>query len=185
MTSPPRVGLPSGRITRFLPLRWRQVFDQNPRTLQWLTPDYHFFYLRSKVIPHLVARGQLDFGFCGSDNMAEFPMPELLDSVKVGEQTGVRLAIAAKDHTDLLKKRNRPLVVGTPYPVLAAKFLSNLGLAYVIVEQPGCSEGLCPALVDVVLDVVETGATLEANGLVVLEELGALNVVRVSRKSKS
>jgi ATP phosphoribosyltransferase len=45
------------------------------------------------------------------------------------------------------------------------------GLAHVVLRSHGTTEAYLPDIADVIVDCVETGATLAANGLVVVEEL--------------
>jgi ATP phosphoribosyltransferase len=151
--------------------------------LHWRVGDGEYFALRPKAIPALVAHGVLDVGYCGSDSLDEFLMPEMFDVKRIAPQRGVRMVVAAAQPDVLQTPLDRPLLVGTSYPVTAARYLARLGKAHVIVEQPGCTEGLCPSLVDLVIDVTETGETLSANGLIVLEELGALWTVEIKRKA--
>lgn len=141
-----------------------------------------YFSLRPKVIPGLVAHGLLDEGFCGSDSVDEFFDREMLVVETVAPQHGVRMVIAAHYPRVLEAALDRPLVVGTTYPATASAVFDVLGKAYILVEQPGCVEGLCPDLVDVIVDIVETGTTLQANSLSVVHELGELSVVRVRRR---
>ncbi len=89
------------------------------------------------------------------------------------------MVLAGADMAALERPRERPLV-GSPYPRTASRFLA--AIPHILVEQEGCVEGLCPSWVDVVLDIVETGATLRAHGLEILCELGELEVHLVRRK---
>ena len=182
-----RIGIPGGRLAKHLPrlsvILGREVAEPPyERSLYWRGPD-EYFRLRAKAIPALVAQGLLDFGICGSDSISEFLMPELLDVRDLGPQVGVRMVVAAADPAILRMPLGRPLVVGTTYPLTASTYLGTRhGKSHIVVEQPGCIEGLCPMLVDMVVDVSETGETLEANGLQEIEDLGQLRVVTVTRK---
>lgn len=182
-----RIGVPAGSSSLLkhvpLPIRqsWRETLYES-RSLQWSYGGHTYFALRPKVIPALVANGVLDEGFCGSDSLNEFLLPELLVSEQLAPQTNVRMVVAAADPLVLEHPRGRPLVVGTSYPAVASAVLDVLGKAYLLVEQPGCIEGLCPLLVDLVIDVTETGETLRANNLTVLHDLGELSVVKIRRR---
>lgn len=182
-----RIGVPAGSssLLKHVPSALRESWHDaphDPRLLQWGCGGDTYFALRPKAIPALVASEILDEGFCGSDSVDEFLMPELLRVEDVAPQTGVRMVVAAADPHVLEHPRGRPLVVGTSYPATASAVLDVLGKAYLLVEQPGCVEGLCPSLVDLVVDVVETGETLRANDLRVLHDLGELSVVKIRRR---
>jgi ATP phosphoribosyltransferase len=187
-----RIGVPSGRLVGHIPAKlrskWTKVeagdksFLGPDRSLQRQRDDDTYFLLRSKTIVNLVALGVLDEGICGSDSLDEFLAPELFEVELVAPQHGVKMVLAAPDPFVMDRALMRPLLVGTSYPATTAKMFDALGKAYIIVEQPGCIEGLCPSLVDVVVDITETGETLRANGLVVLRELGELSVVRIRRR---
>jgi ATP phosphoribosyltransferase len=65
----------------------------------------------------------------------------------------------------------RPLVVATEYPNVAERWMMARGLAHVVLRSHGSTEAYLPDIADVIIDCVETGATLAANGLVGVEEL--------------
>lgn len=188
-----RVGVPTGRLTDHVPeelrLDWARAHldfslaRPRDRSLHWCSGAREYFSLRPKAMPALVAHGLLDVAYCGSDSVDEFLMPELLDVRVLCPQQGVRMVVAASREDVLTTPLERPLTVGTSYPVTAARYLAALGKAHVVVEQPGCVEGLCPSLVDLIVDVTESGETLRANGLVVIEELGGLDVVEIRRRA--
>ena len=101
-----------------------------------------------------------------------------------------RLAVAGKP--DYQKSEWRLLAglgVATKYPRVAKKYFSARGLSAEIIEVYGSVE-LAPAvgLADLIVDVVDTGGTLRANGLIELDEVfksqAALIVNRASHTLK-
>lgn len=70
------------------------------------------------------------------------------------------------------REHGRPIRVATKYLNLARRFLSGKGLAdYRIVESLGATEGTPAAgTADLIVDITTTGATLEANGLRILDD---------------
>jgi ATP phosphoribosyltransferase len=66
------------------------------------------------------------------------------------------------------------LRVATKYPRVAARFFLERGVSVEVVRLAGSVE-LAPGLglSDCIVDVVETGGTLEANGLEAVEEVAA------------
>jgi len=175
-----KIGIPKGRLGAAMAARAGFPPPEVFRRLCWVEGDKTYFLLRPSQIPHLVCHGLLDEGFCGSDTLDEFPMANLLEVLDSMPQPGVRMVLAGDDPWVRTTVRGRPLVVGTSYPNTASRAL--FGFPHILVEQPGCIEGLCPMLVDVIVDIVESGRTLEANGLTVIQELGELQLVRIRRK---
>ena len=79
--------------------------------------------------------------------------------------------------------------VATKYPRIARSFYDAKGQTIEIIELHGSVElGPVIGLSDVILDIVESGSTLRANGLTVLETIcecsARLVVNRVSMKTK-
>ncbi len=182
-----RIGVPSSssHLLKHVPDAVRQSWydtPYEPRLLRWNCGGNTYFALRPKVIPGLVAHGILDEGICGSDSLDEFFDRDLLVTTTLASQRGVRMVVASHDPRVLEDPLDRPLIVGTTYPATASAVFDLLAKAYILVEQPGCVEGFCPDLVDVIVDIVETGATLRENSLTVVHELGELSVVRVRRR---
>jgi len=91
---------------------------------------------------------------------------ELCD-LKLGK---CRLAVAAmKDYTPNINKK---LVVATKYVNVAKNYYAKQGQEIDIIKLNGSIElAACLGLADVIVDIVETGATLKENGLEVITEI--------------
>ena len=175
-----RVGVPKGRLNNF---EWPiEILPPSERVLRSTTRSFDIFRLRSKAIPDMVAHGLLDVGVTGLDSLQESAAVDQLEVCGSKLQPNVRMVIAAADPKILYQPLNRPLVVATSYPRLAEQYLGRLGRPFILLDMPGCVEGLCPALVDLIIDIAETGETLQANGLVLIQELFELTTVAVRRK---
>ena len=79
--------------------------------------------------------------------------------------------------------------MATKYPNIARSYYAAKGRAIEIIELHGSVElGPVIGLSDVILDIVESGSTLRANGLTVLEDVcdvsARLTCNRVSLKTK-
>ncbi len=128
--------------------------------------------LKPKNVVPMLAAGTRDVGFCGSDLVAELgaegSVIELLD-------TGldpVRIVAAAP--TGLLdsgRLPRRPLVVATEYEGLTRAWLDDRGLDGRILRTYGATEVFPPEDADLIVDNTATGATLAAQGLLVVDEL--------------
>lgn len=146
--------------------------------------------LRDDDIPTFVADGVADLGVVGRNVLAERAAGggNGLHEVMALGFGRCRLAIAAPVGFDYGGPQSlRGLRIATTYPNLLSRFLDQEGVNASIVTMRGAVEA-APRLklADAICDLVSTGATLEANGLVahttILESEAAL--VR-SARSKS
>lgn len=128
--------------------------------------------VKPRAIPQLLALEQFDVGFVGCDITLEADY----ESVKILlelELNRVELVVAvAKGQEDLLvNPPKRPLVIATEYESLAHRWAMRRGLAHICVQTYGSTEGYAPDIADIVFDCCETGKTIEANGLVIIDRL--------------
>jgi len=128
--------------------------------------------VKVRSVPQLVGLGNFQAGFCGLDLVTEAGHDEVRPLVNLG-LNAVRLVVAVPQATpDLLQSPpKRPLVIATEYEQIAARWAMKRGLAHIIVQTWGSTEGYAPDDADIVFDNTETGATLRANGLVVIDEI--------------
>ena len=132
-------------------------------------PNYPLDAVLSKApdVITYVEQGVCDLGIVGKDNILEKggSFYEVLD-LGFGR---CRFALAVKEGTDFYKgyKTRR---IASKYPNVAKRFLANKGMDVDIIKIEGSVE-LAPilGLTDAIVDIVETGATLKANGLVPIE----------------
>lgn len=170
-----KIGIAKGRIEKHLPATILRPEGQ----LRWTVGEDEYFLLRGHDIPKLVLHGLLDEGYCGSDALQEDIDSRLLTVTRITIQGDARMVVAAADPDVLSHVTDRPIVVGTSYPNQARARFVGMRPA-VFVQVAGCTEAVCPSLVDVIVDISETGTTLAANGLTVIEDLGPIYVVKVS-----
>lgn len=129
--------------------------------------------VRDDDIPGFVAEGVADLGIVGQNVFEEF----CLDDEDQGRPVEValplgfarcRLSLAAPagmDISDLTRLQDKR--IATTYPAIVTHFLARHGVEAETVMMTGSVE-VAPrlAIADVICDIVSTGATLEANGLV-------------------
>lgn len=149
---------------------------------------YRFILVKPIDVPTYVYYGVADMGVVGKDTLMEanLPLYEMLD-MGFGR---CKLCICG---FPLHKPRAitvSNLRVATKYPNIAQQWYYARGENIDIIKLEGSVElGPLTGMSDVILDVVESGRTLEENGLEVLEEVmdvSARTVVnRVSLKTKS
>lgn len=140
--------------------------------------------LKAQDVPTYLEHGVVDMGITGKDVLLEQsrPLYEVAD-LHFGR---CRLAVAGRPGAIC---HNRHMRVATKYPHVAKEYFTSRGQSVEIIKQEGSVE-LAPimGLSDVIVDIVETGDTLRANGLVILEEIvqvsARLVLNKVSYKTK-
>ncbi len=182
-----RVGLPKGRLAAghlaaLLPgLPEAACEAPGPRRLTWTWGPFELLRARTKVYPMMVAQGALDLAVCGSDVLDGSPWAPGLQVLGRVPQEGVRMLVAAPGGK--LPERV-PLRVASPFPELARAWFGGRGIPHTVFALSGTSEGFVPRFADCVLDIVETGETLRANGLEEVAALGTLDAVLVCRRMR-
>ncbi len=148
--------------------------------------NVRFILVKPSDVPTYVDHGVADIGVVGKDTLLESgrPLYEVLD-LTFGK---CRLCIAGYANAQPSATR-ATFRVATKYPGIARSYYGAKGRAIEIIELHGSVElGPVIGLSDVILDIVESGSTLKANGLSVLEEVcdvsARLVVNRVSMKTK-
>lgn len=148
---------------------------------------FKFIFVKPSDVPTYIERGAADVGVVGKDTLLEQSKDvyELVD-LKFGK---CKMCVAGfKEQRNRITKGN--LRVATKYEEVAKDFYDAKGINVDIIKLNGSVElGPIVGLSDVIVDIVESGKTLEANGLVVLEEICGLTarliVNKVSLKTKS
>lgn len=128
--------------------------------------------VKPRAIPQLLALEQFDIGFVGCDivHEADYDSVEILLNLCLNTVELV-VAVARGQEDLLLHPPKRPLVIATEYESLAHRWAMQRGLAHICVQTYGSTEGYAPDIADIVFDCCETGKTIEANGLVIIDRL--------------
>ena len=142
-------------------------------------------FLRTDDIPTLCAEGAIDLGITGSDLVAESGK-ELTTRLKLGVGN-CRLAVCVpengqiKQPIDLAGKR-----IATSFPHVTHEYLAKHGATAHTVELTGSVEVMIAlGVADAIVDLVETGSTLAANRLMILDEIGNYETVIVQNPKTS
>ena len=150
--------------------------------------DVRLIVVRAQDAPIYVARGSADAGIAGSDMLAENPLENIYQPLDL-KIACCRLAVAAKESFDL-RRRTKKLAVATKYINLARAYFSRRGVSAEYVKLYGGME-LAPlvGLADAIVDLVDSGATLRANGLVeidVIQQVSAFFIINqmAARKNR-
>ena len=141
-----------------------------------------YFWVKPSDVAIYVERGAADLGVAGSDILNEYQPDvfELLD-LDIGK---CRMCVAGK--ADFEPDAFRPIRVATKFPHIAKAYYETRSNEIDIIRLNGSIE-LAPllGLSDVIVDIVETGATLRENGLVVLEEIMPISARLIANKASA
>ena len=147
--------------------------------------------LRPQEIPTYVEDGLFDLGITGRDWIAETgaQVEELasLEYAKSGTGHGVRIALAVpNDHpADSAKDLPPGSRISTEYVNLTRRYFEDLGIPVHVVWSYGATEAKVPEIVDAIVDVAETGSTLRAHGMKIIETLLESEVLLIANKDSS
>lgn len=140
---------------------------------------FEILFVRSGDIPQYVQNGAADFGITGRNvlNEKKFNVVRLQDF----DFAVCKLVVAVpnqarfKSIEDMEGER-----IATSYPSSLKRFLKKCGISAAIVEVQGSVEA-APALglADAVCDLVQTGKTLKAHNLRVIEEIYTSNALLI------
>jgi ATP phosphoribosyltransferase len=149
--------------------------DEDSRALQFRTnhPNISLIRVRSFDVATFVAFGGAQLGIAGNDVLMEFDYSEIYAPLDLGIGK-CRLSIAQpKDLADGLDLgRLSHVRIATKYPNITSKWFADHGIQAECVKLNGAMElapvlGLCPRIVD----LVSSGNTLKANGLVEVDTI--------------
>lgn len=133
--------------------------------------DVELLLIRDDDIPEYVQDGVCDLGFVGANVTAETGADV---SVLRDLDYGVcRLSLAARENGEIKKTEDfEGKTVATSYPKITRQFFEKKGIDTDIVTISGAVE-IAPRLevADAICDLVSTGNTLKANGLIELETI--------------
>ena len=167
--------------------------DENSRDLRFSTnvPNVHIIRVRSFDVPTFVAFGAAHLGVAGSDVLMEFDYPDVYSPLDLGIG---RCRISVAELAELSKtddpSRWSHVRVATKYPEVTRRHFAARGVQAECIKLNGAME-LAPSLglCDRIVDLVSSGATLKANGLVEIEHIADITsrliVNRTALKTRS
>ncbi len=183
-----RIGVPSkGRLSELASKLLHDAgltFRRPERSLFARCPNLpvEIVFLRTADIPVLAMEGAIDLGITGADLVMESGA-DLIHRLDLGVGS-CRLALCVDvddkitDAAALDGKR-----VATSFPAITRAWLADHGASCHLVELSGSVEIMIAlGVADAIVDLVETGSTLAANRLRVLDELGRYETVLVQNR---
>ncbi len=177
------IAVPKGRILKELrPLMRRAGLepeadfdDPESRKLQFATnhAGVSIIRVRSFDVATFVAFGAAQLGVAGNDVLMEFDYPEIYAPLDLGiGACRISVAEPAEMIAEDDPSRWSHVRVATKYPNITQKHFAARGVQAECIHLNGAMElapglGLCRRIVD----LVSSGATMKANGLVVIEDV--------------
>jgi ATP phosphoribosyltransferase len=124
--------------------------------------DVKLVIIRATDVPTFVEYGAADMGIAGKDVLLEHGSDALYEPLDLGIAQ-CRLMTATRKDAPEIKQRVR---VATKYVNIASRYFAERGIQAEFIKLYGSME-LAPlvGLADCIVDLVETGNTLKANGL--------------------
>lgn len=181
MDRPLKIALAKGRVTQeALPLLKRaglapaEPLQGNRKLiLDSEYPGVQIVIIRSADVPTYVEYGAAELGVVGKDVLLEYDGNGVYEYLDLGISR-CRLMVAGRAGADL--PATRRVRVATKYVNTARKYFSARGRQVEVIKLYGSME-LSPltGLADLIVDLVDTGGTLKANGLQAQEEIAKIS----------
>ncbi|MEZ5282990.1 MAG: ATP phosphoribosyltransferase [Acidimicrobiales bacterium] len=132
--------------------------------------------LRPQEIGGYVSDGLFDMGITGRDWIEETSANVVsLGEMKYSKNTSkpVRIVLAVPNDSPWQAVTDMPngVKVSTEYPELTRRYFADAGIEADIKLSYGATEAKAPDIVDVVVDITETGRALKAAGLRILDTM--------------
>lgn len=182
------IALPKGRLGEKVYAMFEKAgfpcpaIKENNRKLIFENQELNvrYFWVKPSDVAIYVERGSADLGVAGKDILLEYKpdVYELLD-LNIGK---CHMAVAGKK--DFVDDRSKTLKVATKFASIAKSYYASQGREIDIIHLNGSIE-LAPilGLSDVIVDIVETGATLKENKLEVIEKFVPISARLIANKA--
>lgn len=183
-----KIALPKGRLGKkaygILKAKGYECpeFEEDNRKLVFHNKEkgITYFLVKPSDVPTYVERGAADIGIVGKDTLLE-ENPDVYELLDLGFGK-CKFAIAAPN--GFVEDESKPLIVATKYVNVAKSYYEKKERKIDIVKLNGSVElGPLVHLSHVILDIVETGATLKENNLSVIEDVGYISSRLIANKS--
>lgn len=143
-------------------------------------PDVRVVVIRATDVPTYVQYGAADLGIAGKDILMEMEGEGLYEVLDLGI-CKCRLMVAGKETKPASNARLR---VATKYVKSAQQYFAQQGKQVEIIKLYGSMElGPLTGLTDLIVDLVDTGNTLKANGLQPMDHIADISSRLVANKA--
>tara|TARA_S200000501_G_scaffold261476_1_gene245433 strand:- start:281 stop:904 length:624 start_codon:yes stop_codon:yes gene_type:complete len=182
------LALPKGRVYEdFIPVLQESKFaikDDPKKSRKMLLDTKHslvkVLIIRGWDVPTYITSGAAHLGVVGKDILMEKKEEEFVElaDLSLGK---CRLSLAGYD--DVLSGSSR-LKIATKYPNSSIKFMNSIGIQAEIIYLNGAQE-IAPmlGLSDAIIDLVDTGKTLEENGLKEIKIIADISTRLIANKA--
>ena len=182
------LALPKGRVYEdFIPLLEKTQFAINDDVkksrkmlLDTKHPSVKVLVIRGWDVPTYITSGAAHIGIVGKDILMEKEEEEFVELADLGLGK-CRLSLAG--YEDALTGSAR-LRIATKYPKSSTKFMNSIGIQPEIIYLNGAQE-IAPVLglSDAIIDLVDTGKTLTANGLKEIKIIADISTRLIANKA--
>ena len=151
----------------------RKLIFENPEA------GVRYFWVKPSDVASYVERAAADVGIAGKDVLLEY-QPEVYELADLGIGKCRMCAAGRRGFRD---RRDQTLLVATKFPKIAKGYYSAQSRDIDIIKLHGSIE-LAPlvGLSDVIVDLVETGKTLQENDLEVIETIVPISARLIANK---
>lgn len=144
--------------------------------------------LRPQEIPRYVEEGFFDLGITGRDWVVETGADvETLASLEYAKSGAgvVRIVLAVPVDSPWNAATDLPpgSRISTEYPNLTGRHFEDLGVQVRVFTSYGATEAKVPDIVDAIVDVSETGGTLRAHGMKIIDTLLESEVLLIASRA--
>jgi len=182
------LALPKGRVYEdFIPMLEKTQFaikDDVKKSRKMLLDTKHpgvkVLIIRGWDVPTYITSGAAHIGIVGKDILMEKEEEEFVELADLGLGK-CRLSLAG--YEDVLTGSAR-LKIATKYPKSSTKFMNSIGIQPEIIYLNGAQE-IAPVLglSDAIIDLVDTGKTLTANGLTEIKIIADISTRLIANKA--
>lgn len=180
METPIKIALSKGRIFKdALPLLAHAGIRplDDPETSRKLILDTNqdaikLVVIRAADVPTYVQYGAADLGIAGKDVLMEHGSDDIYEPVDLKIACCKMMVAGPKDHVSNItfEQTGKRLKIATKYTNSTRRYFAEKGIQVEIIKLYGSMElGPIVGLSDLIVDLVDTGNTLKANGLAPLE----------------
>ena len=187
-SNPLILALPKGRVYEdFIPFLEKTQFaikDDVRKSRKMLLDTKHpkvkVLIIRGWDVPTYITSGAAHIGIVGKDILMEKEEEEFVELADLGLGK-CRLSLAG--YEDVLTDSAR-LKIATKYPKSSTKFMNSIGIQPEIIYLNGAQE-IAPVLglSDAIIDLVDTGKTLTANGLTEIKTVADISTRLIANKA--
>lgn len=155
---------------------WATALNNRGRKLQIQIDNIQFLLVKGQDVPTYVEEGIADIGITGSDILDERENLDVNNLVDLPFGY-CHFAVASKPEITEYHK------VATTYIKTTKSYFKKKGQDVSVIPLSGSVElAAVVNMVDAIVDIVQTGTTLESNGLVEKEKIGNINAKLITNK---